>query len=40
MWIVTVFDQQSVRLYEYSTRQEAEKALPHFPGTKIVTQVV
>ncbi|MDS9471430.1 hypothetical protein [Sporosarcina pasteurii] len=30
MWVVTVFEQHSFRIFEYTNQSEAKKALAHF----------
>ena len=37
MWVITLFDQKSVRIYEYAQKVEAINALKHFGKNAILS---
>ena len=37
MWVITVFEQDTIRMFEYSTKNEATKALKNFKQTAVLS---
>lgn len=37
MWVITVFNQQDVRMFEYATKNEATKAMASFEKNAILS---
>lgn len=37
MWVITVFEHDTFRMFEYSTKKEATKALEKFKQTAVLS---
>ena len=37
MWVITVFEQDTFRMFEYSTKNEATTALENFKQTAVLS---
>lgn len=37
MWVITVFEQDTFRMFEYSTKNEATMALENFKQTAVLS---
>lgn len=37
MWVVTLFEQENVRIFEYAEKAEAANAMKHFNKTAVLS---
>ncbi len=37
MWVITVFEQKDVRIFEYTNKKEATQALQHFKKNAVLS---
>jgi len=40
VWVITVYSECEIKMFEYDTEQEAREALQNIPNYKILTEVV
>ena len=40
MWVITIFLNETLRMYEFDTKEEAKEALENIKGNKILSQIV
>ena len=40
MWIITIFLNETLKMYEFNTREEANEALKNINGNKFLSEIV
>ena len=40
MWLITVYSQGTITMFELDTEQEAREALKNIPGYKILSEII
>lgn len=40
MWIITKFSNETIKMYEFDTKEEANEALKNINGNKILSEIV
>ncbi len=40
MWIITVYSNQTIKMFEFDTKEEAREAFKNIHGCKIISEIV